>query len=51
MTNSTKRSLTEHSKLTMCYHKIGQKKSHHLKLSQKSSDCTKEIWEAKNNYS
>ena len=36
MTNSTKRSLKECSKLTKCYHKNGQKKSYHLKLSRKS---------------
>ena len=50
MTNSIKKSLKERSKLTKCYYKNGQKKSDYEKLLEKSSDCTKEILEAKNNY-
>ena len=50
MTNNIKRSLKERSKLTKCYYKNGQKKSDYEKLLEKSSDCTKEILEAKNNY-
>ena len=33
-----------------CYYKNGQKKSDYEKLLEKSSDCTKEILEAKNSY-
>ena len=36
--------------MTKCYYKNGQKKSDFEKLLEKSSDCTKEILEAKNNY-
>ena len=36
--------------MTRCYNKNGQKKSDHDKILDKSSDCTKEILEAKNNY-
>ena len=50
MTDSIKTSLKEHSKLTKCYYKNGQKKNDHEKLLEKSSDCTKENLEAKNNY-
>ena len=50
MTNNIKRSLKERSKLTKCYYKNGQKKSDYEKLLEKCSDCTKEILEAKNNY-
>ena len=50
MTNSIKRSLKESFKLTKCYYKSGQKKSDYEKLLEKSSDCTKQILEAKNNY-
>ena len=50
MTNSIKRSLKESFKLTKCYYKNGQKKSDYEKLLEKSSDCTKQILEAKNNY-
>ena len=50
MTNSIKIYLKEHSKLTKYYYKNGQKKSDNGKLWGKSSDCTKEILEAKNNY-
>ena len=50
MTNSIKRSLKERSKLTKCYYKNDQKKSDYEKLLEKSSDCTKEILEAKSNY-
>ena len=49
MTNNIKRSLKQHSKLTKCYYKNGQKKNDE-KLIEKSSDCTKEILEAKNFY-
>ena len=51
MTDNIKRSLKERSKLTKCYYKNGQKKSDHEKISEKSSDHTKEIVDAKNNYS
>ena len=50
MTDSIKRSLKERSKLTKCYYKNGQKKRDFEKLLEKSSDYTKEILEAKNNY-
>ena len=50
MTNIIKRSLKERSKLTKCYYRNGQKKSDYEKLLEKSSDCTKEILEAKNSY-
>ena len=51
MTNTIKRSLNERSILTnKCYYKNGQKKSDYEKLLEKSSDCTKEILKAKNNY-
>ena len=50
MADRIKRSLKESSKFTKCYCKNGQKKSDHKKLFEKSSDCTKEILEAKNNY-
>ena len=50
ITNNTKRSLKERSKLTRCYYKNGQRKSDYEKLLEKFSDCTKEILEAKNNY-
>ena len=43
-------SLKERSKLTKCYYKNGQKKSDYEKLLEKSSDCNREILEAKNNY-
>ena len=50
MTNSIKIYLKEHSKLTKCYYKNGQKKSDNENLLENSSACTKEILEAKNNY-
>ena len=50
MTNNIKRSLKERSKLTKCYYKNRQKKRDYEKLLEKSSDCTKEILKAKNNY-
>ena len=50
MTNNIKRSLKERSKLTKCYYKNSQKKNDYEKLIEKSSDCTKEILEAKNFY-
>ena len=50
MTDSIKKSLKEHSNLTKCYYKNGQEKNHHGKLLKKSADCTKDIFEAKNNY-
>ena len=50
MTNSIKRYLKEHSKLTKCYYKNGQKKKDYEKLLEQCSDCTKEILEVKNNY-
>ena len=50
MTNNIKRSLKERSKLTKCYYKNGQKKSDYEKIIERSSDFTKEILEAKNNY-
>ena len=50
MINSIKRSLKERSKLIKCYYKNGQKKGDYEKLLEKSSDCTKEILKAKNNY-
>ena len=49
MANTTKRSLNERSYLTKTYYKNNQKKSDHEKLLENSSDCTKEILEAKNN--
>ena len=36
--------------MTKCYYVNSQKKSDYEKLLEKSSDCTKEILEAKNNY-
>ena len=48
MNDSIKRSLKEHSKLTSCYYKNSQKKSHYAKLLEKSSDCIKEILKTKN---
>ena len=50
ITNKTKRSLKERSKLTKSYYKNGQDKKDYEKLLEKSSDCTKEILEAKRNY-
>ena len=50
MTNSIKRSLKESSKLTKRYYKNGQKKKDLEKFIEKSSNCTKKILEAKNNY-
>ena len=50
MTDSIKRSLKECPKLARCYYKNGQKKSDLEKLFEKSSDCTKEILEAKIDY-
>ena len=35
--------------MTKCYYKDGKKKSDYEKLLEKSSDCIKEILEAKNN--
>ena len=42
--------LKERSKLSKFYNKNEQKKCGHEKLLEKSSDCTKETLEAKNNY-
>ena len=50
MTDSIKRSLKERSKLTKCYYKNYQKQSDHENYLEKSSDCIKEILEAKSNY-
>ena len=50
ITNKTKRSLKERSKLTKSYYKNGQDKQDYEKLLETSSDCTKEILEAKRNY-
>ena len=50
MTDSIKRSLKERSKLSKCYYKNGQKKSDYKKWLEKSSDCTKDIFEAKSNF-
>ena len=50
MTDSIKRSLKERSKLSKYYYKNGQKKSDYKKLLEKSSDCTKDIFEAKSNF-
>ena len=36
--------------MTKCYYKNGQKKSDYKKLFERSSDCTKEILEAKNSH-
>ena len=36
--------------MSKCYYKNSQKKIDYEKLLEKSSDCTKEILEAKNNY-
>ena len=47
MADSIKRSLKERPKLAGCYYKNGQKRSDLEKLFEKSSDCTKEILEAK----
>ena len=49
MTDIIKRSLKEHSKLTKCYYKNGQKKIDFERLLKKFSNCTEEILEAKNN--
>ena len=45
MTDNIKRSLIEHSTLTKCYYKNGQKKSDHENLLEKPSDCTKKFLE------
>ena len=50
MTDSIKKSLKKHSKLSKSYYKNRQKKSDYEKLLEKSSDCTIEFLEAKNNY-
>ena len=50
MTDSIKKSLKKHSKLSKSYYKNRQKKGDYEKLLEKSSDCTIEFLEAKNNY-
>ena len=49
MTDIIKRYLKEHSKLTKCCYKNGQKKIDFERLLEKFSNCTEEILEAKNN--
>ena len=50
MTDDTKKSLKERSKLTKTYYKNGQQKIVYDKVSEKSADCTKKITQVKNDY-
>ena len=45
-----KSSLKQRSKLTKIYYKNGLRKSDHIKVVEKSTECSKEIIEAKKNY-
>ena len=50
MTDDTKKSLKQRSNLTKCFYKNGQRNSDHIKVLQKSEECTNLISEAKKNY-
>ena len=45
-----KSSLKQRSKLTKIFYKSGHRKSDHIKVLEKSTECTKKILEATNNY-
>ena len=47
MTDNIKKSLKQRSKLTKIYYKNGQKNSDHIKVLEKSEECTSLIFEAK----
>ena len=51
MTDIIKESLKERCKLTKLFYKNGQRKVDHDKVLEKSEECTKQILEAKKNYS
>ena len=51
MTDIIKKSLKERCKLTKVFYKNGQRKVDHDKVLKKSEECTKQILEAKKNYS
>ena len=48
--DNIKSSLKQRSKLTKIYYKNGLRKSDHIKVLEKSAECTKKILEAKKNY-
>ena len=50
MTDDIKKSLKQRSKLTKYFYKIGQSNIDHIKVLQKSEECTNLISEAKKNY-
>ena len=50
MTDTIKKSLKERCKLTNFFYKNGQRKIDHHKVLEKSTECTKQILEAKKNY-
>ena len=50
MTDDIKKSLKQRSKLTKYFYKNGQRNSDHIKVLQKSEECTNLISEAKKNY-
>ena len=50
MTDDIKKSLKQRSKLTKYFYKNGQRNSDHVKVLQKSEECTNLISEAKKNY-
>ena len=49
-TGNIKKSLKDRCKLTKIFYKNGQRKTDHDKVLEKSTECTKEILEAKKNY-
>ena len=49
--NNIKSSSKERSKLIKIYFKNGLRKSDHIKVLEKSAECTQKILEAKKNYS
>ena len=50
MTDNIKKSLKQRSKLTKIFYKNGQRNSDHIKVLEKSEECTSFISEAKKNY-
>ena len=50
MTDNIKKSLKQRSKLTKIFYKNGQRNSDHIKVLEKSEECTSLISEAKKNY-
>ena len=50
MTDDTKKSLKERSKLTKTYYKNDQQKIDYDKALEKSADCVKKITQGKNDY-